>query len=147
MRKVNNSVSVIERWEEQECLRGISEDDKKYLADLYDALYDKLKDMDEKEVKQMVRMLCLEELGILSGENDNDVKDTLLELLLPVVRRVYECNRTVSMVSFLYCLSRVYVNTEFLNDNLGDDARVKLSKADRLRNYLVEKMNDCTNKE
>ena len=151
MNKIDKSLPVIERWKKEGYLDYVKEDKQKYLSDLYDALYDKIMSMNIQEKVLLADRLKLEILGVLDRDGDWEVNlnDALLELLLPVLRRVYEVNNTVSIIEFENCLRSIDIDNWFLNDNLnGYNSSGKLiGTYERLTNHIIEKLNDCISEE
>ena len=149
MERINKDIDVVSRWEEAGCLTGIEEGEKKYLADLYDYLYDKIIGMKDTEKVILADKLKLEMLGVLGKEGDwvENLNSELLDLLMPVLRRVYEINNRVSINEFYKCLDDIDVDNWFLNNNMyNSNKHSRVSTGERLSNYIVEKINECVNK-
>lgn len=149
MERINKDIDVVSRWEEVGYLERIEEGEKKYLADLYDYLYDKIIGMKDTEKVILADKLKLEMLGVLCKEGDwvENLNSELLDLLMPVLRRVYEINNRVSINEFFKCLYDIDVDNWFLNNNMyNSNNHSRISTEERLSNYIVEKINECVNK-
>lgn len=138
---LNDNLNVIERWEELGFLCGIEEGDKKYLADLYDALADvfvnDLTLLDFQQIRENINFQSIK--GVLDKEINNIV-DFMEVASFGILRRVYEKNKTISINEFLELMNKVEVTYEFVDEQLS--LKNENQEYDVMAHYVAEMANE-----
>lgn len=140
--------NVVTRWEELGFLQGVDEKEKKYLADLYEALADSL--MNNRDIKfdEISKNILFNILGAKKDNSDekygnDEIVDFLSIGLFPCIRRVYEVNKCFSYQSFVNALNTVTIDNEFINSVLNDSTvDAEAEYVAYISAKIIEKLND-----
>lgn len=141
--------NVVERWASIGFLDGIDEEDKKYLADLYESLAMSLLSKDNTinsdEISNNIQFNILKATRKDDTiYKDEDIDEFLSVVLFAVIRSVYSVNKTFSFNEFVECLNNVKVDNSFINNCLSSDKNGlngELEYASVLSEKIIEKLN------
>ena len=122
--KNNTNTAVIEKWETIGYLNGVNEEDKKYLADLYESLSDSLSRNDGLFNRdEIIHKLMLGVYGCddISCDTLVNIDEVFESTMMSMLRQVYERsnNKSFSLNDFADTMSGLSFNNSEINEAMN----------------------------